>query len=295
MGTKERGRHRLGGKHSDPITVPNNKRPRGAHAATKPRHAASPVLGKKAVPPKPDHAPTIHIPTTTTRRIKVAKHKNKITALTAIATGGLLIVGGSNAPASNVKPKAEKIKAASKSDIADPITVPLDVLLNQEKPKITTKAAPTMLAPPVVEEVQSPAPLPPMPVRQKVVTPVQVPPPVIAVAPTPSAKAGIIASAALAQVGRMQDCTMLVTNALAVAGINFHDWPAGYYGLGHAVSASEAIPGDLIYYSNGGAGLAHIAVYIGNGQAVHGGWNGNQTVVSSTNVGSGPAFIRVTA
>jgi hypothetical protein len=39
--------------------------------------------------------------------------------------------------------------------------------------------------------------------------------------------------------------------------------------------------------------MAHIAVYAGNGQAVHGGYNGNQTVVFSANVGSGPVFIRV--
>ena len=39
--------------------------------------------------------------------------------------------------------------------------------------------------------------------------------------------------------------------------------------------------------------MAHIAVYAGNGMAVHGGFNGNQTVVFSANVGSGPVFIRV--
>jgi peptidoglycan DL-endopeptidase CwlO len=93
--------------------------------------------------------------------------------------------------------------------------------------------------------------------------------------------------------GVMQDCTMLVTNSLAAVGINFHDWPAGYLSLGRTVSAAEAQPGDLIYYADGGAGMAHIAVYAGNGQAVHGGYNGNQTVVFSANVGSGPVFIRV--
>ena len=40
-------------------------------------------------------------------------------------------------------------------------------------------------------------------------------------------------------------------------------------------------------------GFAHIGVYIGGGKAVHGGWNGNQTVVDSVNVGSGRAYIRV--
>lgn len=319
METKERGRHRLGGKHSDPITVPNNKKPRGAHAATK--HVAPPVDDTEevkvepTVPPKPGHAPTVHtvvpIPeyssadtkrellAATTGKISMVKHRSKVTAITAIATGGLLIVGGSSSGAPvKADVKSEKVgKASSKSDIADPITVPLDVLLSQPRVEVKTKAAPpAVVAPPVAKEAEpvvAPVAPAPAPVTRAVPTPVATPP--LAVAPTPSAKAGIIASAALAQVGRIQDCTMLVTNALAVAGINFHDWPAGYYGLGHAVSASEAIPGDLIYYSNGGAGLAHIAVYIGNGKAVHGGWNGNQTVVFSTNVGSGPSFIRVTA
>lgn len=86
---------------------------------------------------------------------------------------------------------------------------------------------------------------------------------------------------------------MLVTNALKSVGINYHDWPAGYMSLGTTVSASEAQPGDLIYYADGGTGVAHIAVYAGNGQAVHGGWLGNQTVVNSADVGSGAVYIRV--
>ena len=45
--------------------------------------------------------------------------------------------------------------------------------------------------------------------------------------------------------------------------------------------------------ADGGMGMAHIAVYIGNGQAVHGGYNGNQTVVSTVNVGSGPVYIHL--
>lgn len=86
---------------------------------------------------------------------------------------------------------------------------------------------------------------------------------------------------------------MLVTNALAAVGIHFHDWPAGYMTLGHVITADQAQPGDLLYYMDGGAGVPHIAVYAGNGMAVHGGYNGNQTVVFSAYVGSGPVFIRV--
>lgn len=75
-----------------------------------------------------------------------------------------------------------------------------------------------------------------------------------------------IAQAALAQIGRTQDCTMLATNALAAAGINFHDWPENYSALGSWTN--NPVPGDLCIYQG------HIAVYVGNGQAVHGGWNG---------------------
>ena len=108
-----------------------------------------------------------------------------------------------------------------------------------------------------------------------------------------SSKGTAIYQAALSQIGAIQDCTMLVTNALKAVGINYHNWPIGYMSLGTVVSASEAQPGDLIYYANGGTGYAHIAVYAGNGKAVHGGWLGNQTVVNTANVGSGAVYIRV--
>jgi cell wall-associated NlpC family hydrolase len=108
-----------------------------------------------------------------------------------------------------------------------------------------------------------------------------------------SGQGAAIAAAAYAQLGVSQDCTALATNALAAVGIHYHGWPAGYLSLGRTVSAAEAKPGDLAYYQNGGMGLAHIAVYVGNGQAVHGGWNGGTTALFSVNVGSGPVFIRV--
>ena len=112
-------------------------------------------------------------------------------------------------------------------------------------------------------------------------------------APASSGTAAIIAAAAYAQLGVSQDCTMLVTNSLAAAGISFHDWPAGYLSLGTTVSAAQAVPGDLIYYADGGMGMAHIAVYVGNGQAIHGGFNGNSTVVAPAELGSGGVYIRV--
>ena len=102
---------------------------------------------------------------------------------------------------------------------------------------------------------------------------------------------GGIASAALAQLGVGQDCTALASNALAAQGIYFHGWPAEYMSLGSVTSNPQ--PGDLIYYDDAGAGVPHIAVYVGNGQAVHGGWKGGTTVEASAYIGSGPVFIRV--
>lgn len=144
---------------------------------------------------------------------------------------------------------------------------------------------------PVVAKVAEPAPAPVV-AKPEVVAPTPVPA-VPVVNTNVSNKAASILAAAKAQIGVYQDCTMLVTNALKTVGINFHGWPVGYMSLGDVVSESAAQPGDLVYYANGGLGVAHIAVYAGNGQAVHGGWNGNQTVLSTAYVGSTPVFIRV--
>lgn len=177
-------------------------------------------------------------------------------------------------------------------------------LVKYEKPAISTTPA----AAPVTAPVDAPVAPQTVAVEPTPVTPVQAAPKAVPApaAPTPapapkpappvasaSGKGATIAAAAYAQIGVAQDCTRLASNALAAAGINFHGWPAGYLSLGRTVSAAEAQPGDLAYYANGGMGMAHIAVYVGNGQAVHGGWNGGTTVLHSVNVGSGPVFIRV--
>ena len=157
-------------------------------------------------------------------------------------------------------------------------------------PAAQTKAATTAPKAETKAAAQTPAPA----AQTKAATPAPAAQTKPAATTTPSgSKNAAIYQAALAQVGRYQDCTMLVTNALKSVGINYHDWPAGYMKLGTQVSASQAQAGDLVYYANGGTGLAHIAVYAGNGQAVHGGWLGNQTVVNTANVGSGPVYIRV--
>lgn len=84
-----------------------------------------------------------------------------------------------------------------------------------------------------------------------------------------------IAQAAKDQIGVNQDCTMLVTNSLKAAGIDFHGAPAAYLSLGPLTD--NPVPGDIIVYQG------HVAIYIGDGQAVHGGWNGYTTAIYSVN------------
>lgn len=221
------------------------------------------------------------------------------------AASGLVLTSGiaANAAETNVDRESTSTSTLDvQSVVQATIAADSTVAISYERPVVTTVEAP---APVVVEEA-------PAKVEAKVEAK-EVPAVAAKAAPAanatvavsnstpapaaPAASSGLgaaIAAAAYAQLGVTQDCTMLVTNSLAAVGINFHDWPAGYLSLGRTVSAAEAQPGDLAYYANGGlAGQAHIAVYVGNGQAVHGGWNGSTTALFSVNVGSGPVFIRV--
>ncbi|MGX1162293.1 NlpC/P60 family protein [Arthrobacter sp. SLBN-100] len=209
------------------------------------------------------------------------------------AASGLVLTSGLAANAADANVQRDSAPASNlevESTVEAPISAESTIAISFEKPAVTTTPAPVVEAPePEVEVQEAPAPAATPVVAAKVTASA----PAAAPAASASGKGAAILSAAYAQLGVMQDCTMLVTNSLAAVGINFHDWPAGYLSLGRTVSAAEAQPGDLIYYADGGAGVAHIAVYAGNGQAVHGGYNGNQTVVFSANVGSGPVFIRV--
>ncbi|WP_104062828.1 C40 family peptidase [Arthrobacter sp. 4R501] len=205
------------------------------------------------------------------------------------AASGLVLTSGIAANAADTGVQREAASASNlEAEVSAPaiISAASTIAISYEKPAVTTTPAPVEAPAPVVEA--------PAPAKAAATVKVASATPAAPKAPvSASGKGAAILSAAYAQLGVSQDCTMLVTNSLAAVGINFRDWPAGYLSLGQTVSAAEAQPGDLLYYADGGAGVAHIAVYAGNGQAVHGGYNGNQTVVFSANVGSGPVYIRV--
>ena len=97
-----------------------------------------------------------------------------------------------------------------------------------------------------------------------------------------------IVAGAMAQLGISGiDCTDMVQNALAAAGLTTSRFDGGYdmgvesfYQFGTVIPASEAQPGDIMISPGN-----HVAIYIGNGQAVHGGWNGaaDDTVIDGVN------------
>ena len=202
-------------------------------------------------------------------------------------------------PVQTVAPKAAATVAPSATPTA-PAVAPKAAATPVAPAKAETKAVETkkeeapVATPAVAKAAEKPAATPAVATAAPTVTAkTQAPAAAATTQVASSNKGAAIYQAALAQLGTFQDCTMLVTNALKAVGINFHDWPAGYMSLGTVVPASQAQPGDLVYYANGGTGLAHIGVYAGNGQAVHGGWLGNQTVLNSANIGSGAVYIRV--
>lgn len=213
-------------------------------------------------------------------------------AVVAAASGLVLTTGlAANAAETNVQRESTSASALEvQSGTPAAISAASTIAISYEKPAVSTSPAPVVeAAKPVVKVQDSKA-------GKAGNAGTQAGAGATAAAPALSVAGGngaSIAAAAYAQIGVSQDCTRLVSNALAAAGINFHGWPAGYLSLGRTVGAGEARPGDLAYYKNGGTGLAHIAVYVGNGMAVHGGWNGGTTSLQSVNVGSGPVFIRV--
>lgn len=105
-----------------------------------------------------------------------------------------------------------------------------------------------------------------------------------------------IAAAAQTLVGVTdgQWCTQVVQQALALAGVSdaYQLWPDQYAGT-YGYYTNDPQPGNLIYYNNGGRGVDHIAIYIGNGLAVHGNYNGRTVIESVYIPGGAPQFIQV--
>lgn len=103
---------------------------------------------------------------------------------------------------------------------------------------------------------------------------------------------GTIAMEALGQVGRPYlyggttpdgfDCSGLVQYSYAQAGIKLPRTSSEQLKSGKRISLSSAQPGDLLFYNFGG-GL-HVALYVGDGRAVHAPARGRQVIVAPVDI-----------
>lgn len=213
---------------------------------------------------------------------------------------GLIVVTATNAVAAPQREASGLAPVETSSAVTSP-----QVPVSFARTSVSSTPAPVKEAPVVAP--QSAVPAKPevsttetsqAPVAKKTLHTTTPVPAAAAPAPAPATPSGSrgagIAAAALSQIGVAQDCTALVERSLRAVGVVGvgDESPASLLRFASPVFGTPQV-GDLIFYANGGTGFAHIAVYIGNGQAVHGGWNGYTTAIAPANVGSGPVYYRV--
>ena len=161
-------------------------------------------------------------------------------------------------------------------------------------PEQTVTPAPEQTVTPAPEQTETPAP-------EQTVTPApeqtETPAPEQTVTPAASTLGQRISAEAQKLVGVTDGlwCTQVVQQALANAGVSdaYQLWPDQYAGQ-YGYYTNDPQEGDLLYYNNGGRGVDHIAIYIGNGQAVHGNYEGKTVIASAyLSTAASPQFIRV--
>ena len=163
-------------------------------------------------------------------------------------------------------------------------------------PEQTETPAPEQNVTPAPEQTETPAPeqnVTPAPEQTTPAPEVQAP----AETPATSTLGQRIAAEAQKLVGVTDGlwCTQVVQQALANAGVSdaYQLWPDQYAGQ-YGYYTNDPQVGDLLYYNNGGRGVDHIAIYIGNGQAVHGNYEGKTVIASAyLSTAASPQFIRV--
>ena len=98
--------------------------------------------------------------------------------------------------------------------------------------------------------------------------------------------AALVASA-YQQIGVHQDCTAMVEKALRSVGKSVGDLaPTDFYRYGTVVTGAPQ-PGDLMIQPG------HVAIFVGNGMAISGGFDGYDTVLHPVSYLKGAVYVRV--
>ena len=204
------------------------------------------------------------------------------------------------APEQNVTPAPEQTETPAPEQNVTPAPEQTETPAPEQNvapaPEQTETPAPEQNVAPAPEQTETPAPeqnVTPAPEQTTPAPEVQVP----AETPATSTLGQRIAAEAQKLVGVTDGlwCTQVVQQALANAGVSdaYQLWPDQYAGQ-YGYYTNDPQVGDLLYYNNGGRGVDHIAIYIGNGQAVHGNYEGKTVIASAyLSTAASPQFIRV--
>ena len=197
-------------------------------------------------------------------------------------------------PAETTEAPADTTEAPAETPAPEQTETPAPEQTVTPAPEQTETPAPEQTVTPAPEQTETPAP-------EQTVTPApeqtETPAPEQTTTPTATTLGQRISAEAQKLVGVTDGlwCTQVVQQALANAGVSdaYQLWPDQYCGQYGYYTDSPA-EGDLIYYNNGGRGVDHIAIYIGNGQAVHGNYDGKTVIASATSQYlASPQYIRV--
>ena len=202
------------------------------------------------------------------------------------------------APEQTVTPAPEQTETPSPEQTVTPAPEQTETPAPEQTvtpaPEQTETPAPEQTVTPAPEQTETPAP-------EQTVTPApeqtETPAPEQTVTPAASTLGQRISAEAQKLVGVTDGlwCTQVVQQALANAGVSdaYQLWPDQYAGQ-YGYYTNDPQEGDLLYYNNGGRGVDHIAIYIGNGQAVHGNYEGKTVIASAyLSTAASPQFIRV--
>jgi len=76
------------------------------------------------------------------------------------------------------------------------------------------------------------------------------------------------------------DCSGFTLHVYRAFGVNLGHYTGTQFGTGQAVSKSNLLPGDLVFF-NTDSPIGHVGIYVGGGQFIHASSGGGRVMVSS--------------
>lgn len=89
------------------------------------------------------------------------------------------------------------------------------------------------------------------------------------------------------------DCSGFTMAVYSYFGYSLPHQSGSQSGCGTRVSLDSLLPGDLLFYTNGGSSIGHVALYIGNGQIIHASTPSTGIKISSANYRTPLCAVRI--